>query len=329
MSDNMASFLVFCEHASGTPKRTAYELVGKAAQLAGGDDVSAVLIGSGLNEDAASLGGCGASKVYLVESDALSDYSADGFTRALADLINDVNPDVVLGAATPVGKDLLPRVAARSGDGLATDCIDLTEGTAGPIKGLRPLYAGKCRAWAEISTPHQFFSVRPNSFAAPASTGAQAEVERVSANVEASDLRTRVVQKTQAAGAKVDLTEADRIVSGGRSLKSADNFKLLEPLADVLGATVGASRAAVDSGYAPHSMQVGQTGKTVNPTLYIALGISGAIQHLAGMRTSKVIVAVNKDADAPIFQKSTYGLVADLFDVVPLLTEEFRSALAE
>ncbi|MCK6526282.1 electron transfer flavoprotein subunit alpha/FixB family protein [Myxococcota bacterium] len=325
----MPNFLVYCEHTGGAPRRTAQELVSKAKELAGGGDVSAVLVGSGLSDEAASLGGFGASKVFLVEADALAEYSAEGYTRALCDLIEDLNPDVVLAAASPVGKDLLPRVAARSGAGLATDCIDLAAGSQGAVKALRPLYAGKARAWVEIVTPRQFFTVRPNSFPVPAAGAGAAEVDRIAAQVEEADLRARVVEKVSGGGAKVDLTEADRIVAGGRSLKSAEGFQILEEMADVIGATVGASRAAVDAGFVPHSMQVGQTGKTVNPTLYIAVGISGAIQHLAGMRTSKVIVAINKDPEAPIFQKSTYGIVADLFEAVPALTAEFRKALRD
>jgi electron transfer flavoprotein alpha subunit len=193
--------------------------------------------------------------------------------------------------------------------------------------GTRPMFAGKCLADVELSGPKPHFATfRPNSLGI--SEGTSNAVEKSESNAEIStEIKAKIAEIVKGASEKLDLTEANIIVSGGRAMGNAENFKVLDELADVLGATVGASRAAVDSGYAPHSMQVGQTGKTVAPTLYIACGISGAIQHLAGMRTSKVIVAINNDKDAPIFSKADYGIVGDLFKVVPLLTDEFKKVL--
>jgi electron transfer flavoprotein alpha subunit len=234
----------------------------------------------------------------------------------------------VLGAASPVGKDLLPRLAARLDAGLATECTSL-EVSGGQLVGTRPVYAGKATTNVTISSSPALFSVRPNSFAISASAGA-GSVVAVEVALGDGDRLTQVIEVKASSSAVADLTEAERIVSGGRSLKSEENFQsVIVPLAQSIGATPGASRAAVDAGYAPHSWQVGQTGKVVNPELYIAAGISGAIQHLAGMRTSKVIVAINKDAEAPIFQHASYGIVDDLFDVCPALTEAFAVALGD
>ena len=197
----------------------------------------------------------------------------------------------------------------------------------GKIQAKRPVFSGKAFRTVTLDADKCVFSIRPNSFAVPADApGGSAETVAVSADF--GETKVKLVEMQESTSAKADLTEAERIVSGGRAMKNSENFAILESLADVIGATVGASRAAVDSGFAPHSMQVGQTGKTVNPSLYIACGISGAIQHLAGMRTSKVIVAINKDPEAPIFQKADYGLVADLFEAVPKMEEEFKKLLA-
>jgi electron transfer flavoprotein alpha subunit len=226
-----------------------------------------------------------------------------------------------------LGKDLFPRAAALCEAGLASDVVDLREGDDG-IEGTRPLYSGKCLATVTVSSDPKFFSIRPNSFVIEGVEAGDGDEEEFEAELD-DDYGYEVVAVESGSGAVVDLTEATRIISGGRSLKNAENFDILRTCAGTIGAAVGASRAAVDAGYAAHSMQVGQTGKVVNPQLYIACGISGAIQHLAGMRTSKVIVAINKDPDAPIFQHATYGIVADLFETVPMLETAFSELMAE
>ena len=321
----MADILVFCESAGGKSKTSARELLGKAKELADGGDVVAVVLGSAVSGE--GLGAWGADKVVTVTHDALEHYVPGAYASALAQVVEDASPDVVLGSASSLGKDLLPRAAALVEAGLGADVVDLREGDDG-IEGVRPLYAGKCLAVVNVTSEPKFFSVRPNSFNIEDAEAGDGEVEEFDADLD-DDFGYEVIESTKTGGDRPDLTEADKIVSGGRSLKSAENFGIFDEISELLGAAVGASRAAVDAGYCPHSMQVGQTGKTVNPSLYIACGISGAIQHLAGMRTSRVIVAINKDADAPIFQHSTYGIVADLFEAVPMLTEELKGLLAD
>lgn len=318
-----SGILVFVEHDGGAIKKTAHELLGKARELADaiGGDVSAAVVGSA---DGAGLGAYGADTVYTVGGDAFDHYATGAYAKALEAVIAQADPAVVLAAASPAGKDLLPRLGARLNAGVVTEVTDLkVEG--GKVIGVRPVYAGKAFVTARVKSDLGLFSVRPNSFPAPEAGGGSAHVVAVDAGVTSADILARVVEVKASESTVADLTEADRIVSGGRSLKSKEKFdEVIRPLAASIGATPGASRAAVDAGYAPHSAQVGQTGKVVNPSLYIAMGISGAIQHLAGMRTSKVIVAVNKDPDAPIFQHSTYGLVEDLFEIAPLLQERFE-----
>lgn len=320
--------LVLVEHHNGRPKKTAFELISRAATLGAGP-VSAAVIGGDGAAMASELASYGASRVFVVSGPDFNQYQTGPWTAALTEVARKADPMVVLAAATPIGRDMLPRVAARLGTGIAADCTDLTSAAGGRVKARRPLYAGKAIADVEIPTSSpQVFSIRPNSFIVPAPGAGNAEVVNVSVSVTGADSRARLKEVLKGAVGKIELTEAERIVAGGRSLKSAEGFATLQPTADLLGAAVGASRAAVDAGYAPHDMQVGQTGKTVNPTLYFAVGISGAIQHLAGMRTSKVIVAINKDPDAPIFQVADYGVVADLFEFMPALAAELKKALA-
>ncbi|MCB9792958.1 MAG: electron transfer flavoprotein subunit alpha/FixB family protein [Alphaproteobacteria bacterium] len=313
-----SGILVFVERDADGVKKSAYELLGKANELAAqlGGGVSAVVVGDG-----AGLGAYGASTIYSAPS---GHYSHDHFAAALASAIELADPAVVLGSASPVGKELFPRVGARIGAGVVTEVTELKV-AGGAISARRPVYAGKAFVTATVSSDVALITVRPNSFPVPEAGGGADNVVSLDVSVSA---RVKVVETLQSASDVADLTEADRIVSGGRSLKSQEQFDaVVRPLAASLGATPGASRAAVDAGYAPHSAQVGQTGKVVNPQLYIALGISGAIQHLAGMRTSKVIVTVNKDPEAPIFQHTTYGIVDDLFVIAPLLQQEFEQAL--
>jgi len=320
--------MIVAEHRDGKLRKISLELLGLGKNLAGdlGGGLCACVIGKGVEGLAGDLGKFGAEKVFVCDSDALEMYSADGYAAAVAAAAKEADPALILVGNSAVGKDLAPRAAAKIGTGLASDCVEVGV-DGGKVVCKRPVYSGKCFAKTEAVASPAMASVRPNVYPAADESGAAGEVVKVDAGV--SECKAQVKELAAAGGDKIELTEADRIVSGGRGMKEKDNFKILDELAGVIGAAVGASRAAVDSGYADVSIQVGQTGKVVNPTLYIAFGISGAIQHLAGMRTSKVIVAVNKDADAPIFQKADYGIVDDLFKVVPVMTEEMKKMLAE
>ena len=266
-------------------------------------------------------------RVLVSSAPQLGQYNPKLFTNIVSDIISKNKPNVVLASSNALGRDLFPRVAARIGGACAGDCTELTLASDGAPSVRRPLYAGKCLAKVEFApTATPLVLMRPNQLPVEPNPSPKAgSVEELT--LPPQDLKTLVKELVKGTSTKLDLTEANIIVAGGRGLKEAANFKMLEELADVLGATVGASRAVVDAGWVPHNMQVGQTGKTVAPSLYIACGISGAIQHLAGMSGSRVIVAINKDANATIFQKATYGVVGDVFEVVPLLTQEFKKVL--
>jgi len=324
MSHNV---LVVAEHRDGALRKITYEMLGEASRLAArmGGRVEAALLGSDVADLAKDLAHYGAARVYLADSPALERYSSEGYTNVLANLIKKIGPAVVLLGATTQGKDLAPRLATRLDVGLASDCIAF-ELTNGHLYITRPIYGGRAIATVVEKASPQIATVRPNVMM-PLEPDASkvAEVEQITPDVGA--IRARVVDVVREAAGRVELTEARIIVSGGRGVKGPEGFEPIRELAQVLGAAVGASRAAVDAGWIPYAHQVGQTGKTVQPELYIACGISGAIQHLAGMRTSKVIVAINKDPEAPIFKVATYGIVGDLFEVVPLLTEAFRKHL--
>ncbi len=323
----MSNVLILAEVENGKIKKSAAELLNIGSQLASqvGGQVEAVLIGSAVAAMANELASLGAKKVYVVENAQLEKYNTIAYAKALSAAVNQAKPGIVLSSASPLGKDLLPRVAGKLGAGLASDVTDLKiEG--GKLVASKPIYSGKALVDVKFNSDMQFASIRPNSFGG-ASAQAGSSAETITVAVDLGELRAPMKELLQGKSDRPDLTEAEIIVSGGRSMKSADNFKILFEMADLLGASVGASRAAVDSGYAPHDMQVGQTGKVVNPKLYMAFGISGAIQHLAGMRNSKVIVAVNKDPEAPIFTKADYGIVGDLFEAVPKITAELKKIL--
>lgn len=310
--------LVFCEFEGGAPRKTALELLQRAVALGAGP-VSALVIG---NADTSALGANGAHKVYQVSAPALAAYSTGAYTKAFAAALAASGAGTLIASASSIARDALPRLAARLGAGLGVECTELRN-AGGRIVGRRPVYAGKALVDVNIQSPVAIFTIRPNSYPVGPAPGGSASVVLVDAGITEADVDVKVVGTLAPDSTAVDLTEAERIVSGGRSLKSKEQFDaVVRPLAAALGATAGASRAAVDAGYAGHGEQVGQTGKVVNPSLYIALGISGAIQHLAGMRTSRVIVAVNKDPEAPIFQFATYGIVGDLFEVAPMLQAE-------
>jgi len=324
---------VFAEHSDGSIRKVAFEILSEARKMAEklGEELCAVIIGHQVEALAEKCAYYGANKVYLVEHEALKDYTTEGYARALTDLVKQHQPSILLGGATVTGKDLFPRVAARLETGLAVDCTDIGLDVNNQFVVKRPMYAGKVYAEVGFSdaTP-KMASVRPNVLVPDQpDESRKAEVIKFSAEIGPDDIRTKVIEVVKTAGAKVDLTEAEIIVSGGRGMKGPENFKILEEMAAVLNATVGASRAAVDAGWKPQSDQVGQTGKVVSPNLYIACGISGAIQHFAGMGTSKYIVAINKDPEAIIFGKCDYGICDDLFKVIPKLTEEFKKLKAE
>lgn len=318
----MANVLVFSEIAGDNAKNVTYEILGKLS----GHKVDVATIGDVPDSAVSELAKYGAENIHAIKGDKLDQYSPEGYSKALQDFIKSGSYDYVFAGATSMAKDLLPRVASAFEAGMVSEVINFTF-DGDNFSGTRPMFAGKCLAKAEISGPKpHFVSVRPNALGMPENENS-ASGNKKEFQAEVGDIKATIKEIVKGASEKLDLTEANIIVSGGRAMKNAENFKILDELAEVLGATVGASRAAVDSGYAPHNMQVGQTGKTVSPTLYIACGISGAIQHLAGMRTSKVIVAINTDPDAPIFSKADYGIVGDLFQVVPLLTEELKKVL--
>lgn len=320
--------LVFAEQKQGEFRKAAFEAVSEGKRLAGalGMQVVALAVGKGITDAAKVLGKYGADKVLVADADLFEYYDPEGFSRVVANAAREVDPQIILFTASSMGRDLAPNVAAKLETGMASDVIKL-EVVDGKLQALRPVYAGKARITVEFNKEPNIVTLRPKLFEAT-ETGSEVEPEALSPGVEPADLRAAVKELIATAGAKLDLTEADIIVSGGRGMKGPENYPILEQLADLLGGTVGASRASVDAGWRPHSDQVGQTGKTVSPTLYIACGISGAIQHLAGMSSSKCIVAINKDADAPIFQVADFGIVGDLFEVVPVLTEELKKVVS-
>lgn len=318
----MSKILVFVESANGKMKRSSQELLTAAKKS--GSSVVALVGGSHAAAVAAECGQYGAAEVLTVSGAEYDNYNSQLFSEILTAAVKESQATAVLGSASAMGRDLFPRVAAKMDCGVLSDCTELSF-NAGKVTAKKPVYSGKAFARMTFTGGVQFVLMRANQLPVE-NSGGTAAVRELS--FSKPSLSTIIKEVVKGASEKLDLTEANIIVSGGRGLKEAGNFKILNDLAEVLGATVGASRAVVDAGWVGHGMQVGQTGKTVAPTLYIAVGISGAIQHLAGMSGSKVIVAINNDPNAPIFQKATYGLVGDLFDIVPKLTEEFKKVLS-
>lgn len=308
--------LVYAEQRAGVLRKIAFENITLAKQL--GQPFEVAVIGDQVADMEDALGRYGAEKVVFYKNDQLNEYSPDAFAHVLADAVKAQGADVLLMGATATGKDLGPRVAALLNAAMATDCTSV-EVDGDDLKIIRPMYAGKVLATVRLTSPIKVVTVRPNVYGAQEAAGS-AELSEQAAEV--TDFKAVVKEIISGAQGKLDVTEADIIVSGGRGMKGPENWHLIEDLAAKLGAATGASRAAVDAGWRPHDEQVGQTGKTVSPSLYIAVGISGAIQHLAGMSSSKYIVAINKDPDAPIFKLADYGIVADLFDVVPRMIKE-------
>lgn len=321
--------LAFAEQRDNKFKKTAFEVVKAARTVADqtGGEVVALVIGSNVQAIAAMLGGYGAHKVVVVEDPRLALYSTTAYVKIVSEVAKTQQANVVMVSATAMGKDIAPRVAVRLDAGLATDCTGLKiEGSE--IIATRPVYAGKALLDVKIHSTVKMFALRPNVFTAGSHNGASAPVEKADIALSDQDFGSVVKGVKQSSG-KLDVAEADIIVTGGRGLRGPENFRMIEELAETLGGAVGASRAVVDAGWRPHDEQVGQTGKTVSPSLYIAVAVSGAIQHLAGMSSSKYIVAINKDKDAPIFQVATYGIVGDAFEIIPALTAEVRKLLGK
>jgi electron transfer flavoprotein alpha subunit len=328
----MGDVLAIVEQREGRLRGVSDEVVSAGAQIAAvsGGSVHALLLGGqGAGEEAGSLGQYGAETIHVAESGALSGYHPDLYAKAVVDRVKAGAYGVVVFAATAQGKDLAPRVAALLDVPLASDVTGL-EVEGGSLAVVRPVYSGKAFATVEFSASPALLSIRPNAFQ-PQPSPASGTVQGFEADgLDGVGSGLRVTEFHAAGGEAKDVAEASIVVSGGRGMKDPENWGILEDLRAALGAdaALGASRAAVDAGWRPHAEQVGQTGKTVAPKLYFAVGISGAIQHLAGMRTSQTIVAVNKDPDAPIFQTADYGIVGDLFEVVPKLAEEIKALKA-
>ncbi len=324
----MSNVLVFIEQRDGKIRKASFEALTLGREVAAktGGALGAVVAGSGIAGLAPELAAYGAAKVFVADKPELALYSCEGYTAALDAAVTAFAPAVVLVPATSMGKDVAPRLAARRKVGLLSDVMSL-EVEGGRLVATRLVYSGKARATVttDPGAALQIATPRPNVF--PASKGAAGAGEVVALDF-AVTIRAKVVKMEVAETGEIDVAEADKIVSGGRGIKGPENWPILKALCHELGAALGASRAAVDAGWIDHSHQVGQTGKVVSPTLYVACGISGAIQHMAGMGSSKVIVAINKDAEAPIFKVATYGIVGDMFQIVPALTEAVKKAKA-
>ena len=321
--------LVFAEQRDNKFKKPAFEAVKTARMLADqlGGEVVAVVVGENVQSIAPTLGGFGAGKVIVAEDGRLVRYVPAAYARIVAETALAQQATVVVMPATALGKDLAPRVAVKLDAGLASECTGLNV-QGGEIVATRPVYAGKALTQLKVTSGVKIFTLRPNVFLAGESSGASASVEKLSLTLTDRDFLCVVKEIKQSSG-KLDVAEANIIVTGGRGLKGPEGFGMIEDLAGTLGAAVETSRTVVDAGWRPHEEQVGQTGKTVSPSLYVAVAVSGAIQHLAGMSSSKYIVAINKDKDAPIFQVATYGIVADAFEIVPALAVEIRKLLGK
>lgn len=314
--------LIVVNQEGGRVRRVAYEMLSLAQRLAPGQ-VTALTFGDGADATREGLARHGADQVVLLSQPAYQRYSSDGFAKAVEKVVETVDPEALFFPATAWGRDLAPRVAGLLGAGLASDCTEIYSRDDGRLGAVRPIYAGKVHARVAIDSPRQIFSLRPN-IQAVTESGRAGGLVAVDPGLDASTFQAVVTEVQQSQGGQLELTEADIIVSGGRGVKAPDNFKVLGELADAMGAALGSSRPVADEGWVPHSYHIGQTGKVVSPTVYVAVGISGAIQHLAGISGSKYIVAINNDAEAPIFKAANYGVVGDLFQVVPALAEAVR-----
>ena len=332
MSNMNQGVWVCLDQTGGKVAGVSYEMLSQARKLADqlSAKVSAVLIGAGVKEQAQAAFAYGADTVYLCDDEMMKDYRTESYCAVLEQLVSEHQPAILLLSAATNGRDLASRLASRLETGLAADCVALALDADNKLVATRPTFGGNIMT--DVVFPNKcpaMCTVRPNALErAEADTSKTGEVVEVAANIKQEDLRTKVLEIIAKAGGEISLADAQIIVSGGRGLGDEKGFELIRELASTLNAAVGASRAAVDAGWIPYEHQVGQTGKTVGPKLYIACGISGALQHLAGMKTSDVIVAINKDEEAPIFSVANYGIVGDLYQVLPVMIEEFKKVLA-
>ena len=318
--------LVYMEIRENDIKKSSLEALSEAKRRADemGTEVGAAIVGHNLENMASKVFPYGATKAYLLENSLLGHYSSEGYAQALSLLVEEIEPEVIFFSATAMGKDLAPRLAAKLGVSLASDCTQ-TEVKEGKLGFVRPIYAGKAFLAFRLNSSPQIATLRPNVFPLVEPSYEKGEVVRKDVLIAEDQIKAQMAEILKEEGAELDVTEAEIIVSGGRGMKASENFDQLRELTALLPhSAVGASRSAVDAGWIDHQHQVGQTGKTVSPNLYMAFGISGAIQHLAGMSSSKFIVAVNKDPEAPIFKVADFGVVADLFQVIPHLKEELK-----
>ncbi len=317
--------LVFAEQRDGKLKKTAFETVSIGRSLADETDgnLTAVVVGSGIKNIAKELGKFGASNILVADDERLDKFVPSAYSRVIFSIIKSKNPDVVLFPFSSMGKELVPSVAARLGVSAASDCTKV-EISNGEIICHRPVFSGKAVAKVNFSNKPAVISLRPNTFSITEKP-VSPNITDIKPDLAPDDFLTIIKEIVSAESKRPELTEADIIVSGGRGMGGADKFSILEELADLLGAAVGASRSAVDAGWRPQKDQVGQTGKTVSPDLYIACGISGAIQHIAGISSAKYIVAINNDIEAPIFKVANYGIIGDLFEVVPAMIDELKN----
>ena len=318
---------IFIEHHDGSIRKVSLELLNQARIIAQttGDPIVALVLGKDISSVGETAESYRADKVILVEDEKLAQYTTGAYTSVLNKLIREGEPNAVLLGNTAIGKDLAPRLAHRLSVGMASDCTGMEMDETDFLKFKRPVYGGKAFMELTLTERPVIATIRPNTFPSGAPDAShKAEMIKIDAVIDAEDLRAIVKEVVLTVSERPELIEADIIISGGRGMKGPENFVILEECADTIGAAVGASRAAVDAGWREQKFQIGQTGKTVSPTLYIACGISGAIQHVAGMGSSKVIVAINKDPEANIFNLADYGIVGDLFEIVPLLTEELK-----
>lgn len=327
----MSAILVFLEQQKGNLKKASLEAISEGRRLADktGGKLIGVLLGHSISSLSDKISHFASDKLYIADNPILENYSTDAYTSLFTTVIEKENPSVILFPATAMGKDLSPRIAARLKTGLATDCTGLDIDNEGNLVATRPMYAGKIIATVSFSTKPQMASLRPNVFAIEERNSTRPEIVTMDVPLTKDDIKAPVVDLIKTSTGTVDLTEAEVVISGGRGMKCTENFEILQKLADLLRGAVGASRSAVDAGWLDHQYQVGQTGKVVSPQIYIACGISGAIQHLAGMSSSKYIIAINKDPDAPIFKVADFGIIGDLFQVVPALTEGLKNILKE
>ena len=328
-TSNYRGVWVFIEQHQGRIKPVSLELLSKAKELAQKlkQELVAVLVGYKVSYLIKELVSYGIHKIYLVEDEVLERYTTDAYTYVLVSLISQYKPNILLIGATNMGRDLAPRIAARLRVGLTADCTNLDITQEGYLLQTRPAFGGNIMAQILCKyTRPQMATVRPNVFkkCVPCSNSQSPEIIKIEASLNPLPLRVKITEVVKEVSEVANLEEADIIVSAGRGLGSPDNLYLVRDLAKILGATVGGSRAVIDAGWLPHHQQVGQSGKTVAPELYIACGISGAIQHLVGMQTSKRVIAINKDPEAPIFKIATLGIVGDLFKVIPLLIEDLK-----